>query len=76
MYAEKAEAQYQPFLDEVGVALQKVTYEKSISLLGDFMHMYVLTTRHGRVLSEGRETPTLTETKGVCYSSVPPTDCA
>ena len=36
MYAPKAEAQHQPFLDEVGVALQKVTSPESIVLLGDF----------------------------------------
>ena len=36
MYASNAEAQYQPFLHEVGVALQKVTSAESIVLLGDF----------------------------------------
>ena len=35
-YAPNTEAQYQPFLDEVGVALQKVTSTESIVLLGDF----------------------------------------
>ena len=40
------------------------------------MHMSVLTTRHGRMLLEDKETLTLTEAEGVCYSSVPPTDCA
>ena len=38
MYASNAtEAQYQPFIDEVSVALQKVTSAESIVLLGDFM---------------------------------------
>ena len=36
MYAPNAEAQYQPFLDEVIVVLQKVTSAESILLLGDF----------------------------------------
>ena len=36
VYAPNAETQYQPFLDEVGVALQEVTYAKLIVLLGDF----------------------------------------
>ena len=36
VYASNAEAQSQPFLDEVGVALQKVTSVESIFLLGDF----------------------------------------
>ena len=36
VYAPNAEVQYQPFLDEVGVALQKVTSAESIILLGDF----------------------------------------
>ena len=36
MYTSNTEAQYQPFLDEVGVALQKVTFAESIVLLGDF----------------------------------------
>ena len=36
VYEPNAEAQYQPFLDEVGVALQKVTSAESIFLLGDF----------------------------------------
>ena len=36
MYAPNAKAQYQPFLDEVGVTLQKVTSAESIVLLGDF----------------------------------------
>ena len=36
MYALNAEAQYQPFLDEVGIALQKVTSAESVVLLGDF----------------------------------------
>ena len=36
VYPPNAEAQYQPFLDEVGVALQKVTSAESIVLLGDF----------------------------------------
>ena len=30
------EAQYQPFLDVVGVALQKVTSAESVVVLGDF----------------------------------------
>ena len=40
------------------------------------MHMWVLTTRHGRVLLEDKETPILTETEGVCYNPVPSMDCA
>ena len=36
MYASNAEAQYQLFLDELDVALQKVTSAESIVLLGDF----------------------------------------
>ena len=36
VYAPNAKAQYQPFLDEVGVTLQKVTSAESIFLLGDF----------------------------------------
>ena len=36
VYIPNAEAQYQPFLDELGVALQKVTSTESIVLLGDF----------------------------------------
>ena len=64
VYAPNAETQYHPFLDEVGVVLQKVTSAKSIVLLGDF-DAHVLTTGHGRVLSEDKEIPTLTETKGV-----------
>ena len=36
MYASNAETQYQPFLDKVDVALQKVTSAESIVLLGDF----------------------------------------
>ena len=35
VYAPNAEAQYQSFLDEVGVALQKVRTAESIFLLGD-----------------------------------------
>ena len=74
MYAPNAEVQYQPFLDEVSVAIQKVTSAESIVLLGDF-NAQVL-RRYGKVLSEDKETLTLSETEGVCYSSVPPTDCA
>ena len=40
VYAPNAEAQYQPFLDEVGIVLQKVTSLESIFLLGDF-HTHV-----------------------------------
>ena len=36
VYAPNAETQYHPFLDEVSVALQKVTYAESIVVLGDF----------------------------------------
>ena len=36
VYAPHAEAQYQPFLDEVNAALQKVRITESIVLLGDF----------------------------------------
>ena len=36
VYAPNAEAQYQLFLDKVGVALEKVTSTGSIVLLGDF----------------------------------------
>ena len=39
-YAPNDEAQYQPFLDEVGVALHKATSTESIVLLGDF-NVYV-----------------------------------
>ena len=38
------------------------------------MHMWVLTITHGRMLSEEKDTPTLIEMEGVCYSLVPPTD--
>ena len=66
VYAPNAKAHYQPFLDEVGVALQKVTSAESIVLLVDF-NVYVSTdNRYGRVLSEDKETLTLTETKYVC----------
>ena len=46
VYASNNEAQYQPFLDEVGVALQKVTSTESIVLLSDFNALVGLTTRH------------------------------
>ena len=36
VYAPNAKAQYQPFLDKVIVALQKITSAESIFLLGDF----------------------------------------
>ena len=36
MYAPNDKTQYQPFLDEVGVALQKITCAEPIVLLGDF----------------------------------------
>ena len=36
LYTPNAETQRQPFLDEVGVALQKVTSAESIIQLGDF----------------------------------------
>ena len=36
VYASNAKAQYQPLLDEVGVALQKVKSAESIVQLGDF----------------------------------------
>ena len=36
MYAPNAETQYQSFLDEVGVALRKVTSVESTVLMGDF----------------------------------------
>ena len=36
VYAPNAKTQYQPFLDEVGAALQRVTSAESIVLLGDF----------------------------------------
>ena len=36
VHATNAEAQYQPLLDEVAVALQKVTSAESIVPLGDF----------------------------------------
>ena len=36
VYATNAEAQYQPLLNEVGVALQKVASAESIVLLDDF----------------------------------------
>ena len=36
VYVPNAEAQYQPFLDEVVIALQKVTPAESIVLLSDF----------------------------------------
>ena len=36
VYVPNSEAQYQPVLDEVGFASQKVTSTKSIVLLGDF----------------------------------------
>ena len=35
VYPPNAKAQYQPFLDEIGVALQKVIFAESIVLLGD-----------------------------------------
>ena len=78
VYAPNTETQYQPFLDEIGVALQKITSAESIILLGDFNDMWVvLTTRHERVLTEDKETMTLTETEGFCNSSVvPPMECA
>ena len=40
------------------------------------MHMWVLMTRHEKVLLEDKETSTLTEAEDVCYSSVPTTNCA
>ena len=36
VYAPNTETQYQPFLDEVGVALQKIISVESIVLLGNF----------------------------------------
>ena len=36
VYAPNTETQYRPFLDEGGVALQKVTSAESIVLLGNF----------------------------------------
>ena len=36
VYALNAKTQYQPFLDKLDVALQKVTSAESIVLLGDF----------------------------------------
>ena len=36
VYTPNAKTQYQPFLDKVGVALQKVTSAESIVPLGDF----------------------------------------
>ena len=36
MYTPNTEAQYQPFLDNVSVALQQVTSAESIVLLDDF----------------------------------------
>ena len=54
--ASNAETQYHPFLDEVCVSLQKVKTAESILLQGAFI-------AHGRVLSEKKETPTLTERK-------------
>ena len=36
VYTPNTEAQYQPFLDDVRVALQQVTSEESIVLLDDF----------------------------------------
>ena len=35
VYAPNAKSQYQPFLDEAGIALQKVTSAESIVLFGD-----------------------------------------
>ena len=75
VYVPNPETQYHSFLDKVGVALQKVTSAESIVLLVISMHMCVLTTRHGRVLLEDKETLTLTQTKGFCCSSVPPMNC-
>ena len=76
VFAPNAEMQYPPFLDKVGTALQKVTSAKSIVLLGDFNAHVGTDDKTWKVLSEDKETPTLTETKGVCYSPVPPPECA
>ena len=76
VYTPNAETHYKPFLDEVDVALQKVTPAESIVLLGDFNAHVVLMTRYGRVLLKDKETLTLIETEGFYYSSVPPTNCA
>ena len=40
------------------------------------MHIWALTTRQKRMLSDDKKTPTLTETEDIYYNSVPPTDCA
>ena len=75
MYAPNAEAQYQPFLDEVGVALQKVISAESIILLGDF-NAHVGTddkTWKGVIGRQGDSD--INRNEGVFYSSVPPMDC-
>ena len=76
VYATNAEAHYHPFLDEIGVAFQKVTSAVLIVLLGDFNAHVGTDNRHGRVLLEDKKTLILTETEGACYSSVPPMDYA
>ena len=47
VYAPNAKTHYQPFLDEVGVALQKVTCAQSIILLDDFPRWQVLSRSLG-----------------------------
>ena len=66
---------YQPFLDIVGVASRKVTSAESIFLLSDYNAHMGTDDKTWKVLSEDKETPTLTETEGFCYSSVPSTEC-
>ena len=76
MYAPNAKAQYQPFLNEVSVALQKVTCAKSIVILSDFNAHGGTENKTWKGVIKRQEDFDIIETKGVCHTSVPPTNCA
>ena len=74
--APNIKSQYQAFLEEVEVALGKVTSSESLVLLGDYIAHVASTMQPGKVLSGNMMTLTLTRTEGVHCTSVPPMGCA
>ena len=76
VYAPNIESQYEAFLEEVEVALEKQLHQNPLSFWAISMHMWASTMEPGKVLLGNMVTLTLTRTEGVYCSSVPPMGCA
>ena len=76
VYAPNDETHYQPFLDEVGVALQRVTLAESIVLLSDFNAHVSTDDKTWKSVIE-RQGDFESKRNGRCLlQSLPQTDCA